>query len=355
MKITWGALVTDGKGKLGGHAAQKGRTGSVLRTIGRNRIGASRAQSLQRANVQLISQSWHDLTNEERQSWINAAENSQSGFDLYMEINLRLLSSGLTILTLYVAPVANNYITTPLVPWNSSDYEPENPGFYMYQTNYFYTFIPNEWIPNILWSGWVAPSISSFPSMKKKIKQSAIRSFPNFIEIYFRAIPEAETPPPDPSYKAKFDLGFVNIHTGQRFSQKVFETSAITTDGPVIPYSASIQFTSFSITPVMGGYDLAAGFLSDNDNLDFDIWEPWWFMSNWYPMGDPESVPIVNYINPSLFTFVDSSHMELDIPASEGSPLAAPGPDYFALVQYGWKNTSTGELSSEGNLTFYTS
>lgn len=98
MKIKWGALVVDGRGKLGGHVAAQNRGGSYLRT----KVTPSNPQSTFQTGVRnlfgSISAGWSDLTAEQRNAWNNAVDNWKrtnifgdlkipSGLALYQRLN----------------------------------------------------------------------------------------------------------------------------------------------------------------------------------------------------------------------------------------------------------------------------
>lgn len=105
MKIKWGALVTDGSGKLGGHVASKNRGGSYLRT---NKVPSNPQTSFQqsgRAVFTELTQGWSGLTTEQRSTWNNATSLFQrtdqfgdvktlSGKGLYISLNKELVLMG---------------------------------------------------------------------------------------------------------------------------------------------------------------------------------------------------------------------------------------------------------------------
>lgn len=117
MKMKFGAIVTDGRGKIGGHVASKNRAGAYLRTkvtpvnprfpdqtVVRNRLGG-------------LAQAWRGLTEAQRASW-NAAVGAfaktdifgdlknPTGFNLYQQINNNLIRIGETALDTPPSPVA---------------------------------------------------------------------------------------------------------------------------------------------------------------------------------------------------------------------------------------------------------
>lgn len=72
MLIKWGALVTDGRGKLGGHVASKNRGGNYLRTNVVPSNPQTDHQQAGRARLGGLSQEWSGLNAEQIQAW-NAA------------------------------------------------------------------------------------------------------------------------------------------------------------------------------------------------------------------------------------------------------------------------------------------
>lgn len=110
MKIKWGALVVDGRGKLGGHVAAQNRGGSYLRT----KVTPSNPQSTFQTGVRnlfgSISAGWSDLTAEQRNAWNNAVDSWKktnifgdlkipSGKALYQRLNQQAQVVGYSDLT----------------------------------------------------------------------------------------------------------------------------------------------------------------------------------------------------------------------------------------------------------------
>lgn len=115
MKIKWGALVVDGRGKIGGHVSSKNRAGSYLRTKVVPVNPQTASQSLVRSFVSTLSRAWAGLAEAERGAWNAAVEawkrtdvfgdlKSPSGFNLYMRLNLNLLGIGESALDTPPAP-----------------------------------------------------------------------------------------------------------------------------------------------------------------------------------------------------------------------------------------------------------
>lgn len=72
-KIKWGAIVVDGRGKLGGHVFTKTRSGATMRTKVTPVNPQSPAQAAARSRLGSQSQAWRGLTEEQRIGWNDLA------------------------------------------------------------------------------------------------------------------------------------------------------------------------------------------------------------------------------------------------------------------------------------------
>jgi hypothetical protein len=139
MKTKFGALMVDGRGKIGGHVASKNRGGNYLRTKVTPVNPQSPAQSAVRAAFTAISQAWRALTNNQRASFNGAVSNfaktdifgdlrNPSGANLHQRLNMNLNSVGAAFITdapaLSSSPVTDDFTvaanaTTPslVVSW----------------------------------------------------------------------------------------------------------------------------------------------------------------------------------------------------------------------------------------------
>lgn len=106
MKIKFGAIVTDGRGKIGGHVASKNRSGAYMRTKVTPANPNTIAQSEARSILASLSQSWRTLTKDQRLAWNNAVGDwsktdifgdikNPTGLNLYIKLNANLLGVGL--------------------------------------------------------------------------------------------------------------------------------------------------------------------------------------------------------------------------------------------------------------------
>lgn len=116
MKITFGAIVTDGRGKLGGHVASKNIGGAFLRT----KVTPANPQTTDQQNVRnsfgTNSQAWRGLTESQRLAWNNAtidfpsvkdgASKILSGQMLYNKLNGNLAAAGQALIATPPLPVA---------------------------------------------------------------------------------------------------------------------------------------------------------------------------------------------------------------------------------------------------------
>jgi len=101
MKMKFGAIVTDGRGKIGGHVASKNRAGAYLRTKVTPVNPSTSFQQAVRNRLSGLSQAWRDLTDAQRATWNSAVEGfsrtdifgdikNPTGFNLYVRLNANL-------------------------------------------------------------------------------------------------------------------------------------------------------------------------------------------------------------------------------------------------------------------------
>jgi len=114
MKAKFGAIVVDGRGKLGGHVVSKNRSGTFFRTKVTPTNPNTSYQSAVRATLSAYSKNWSALLTEgERAGWNNLADTHLfnnifgeskkiTGINFYVKTNGALENAGETPLT--VAP-----------------------------------------------------------------------------------------------------------------------------------------------------------------------------------------------------------------------------------------------------------
>jgi hypothetical protein len=123
MKIKFGAIVVDGRGKIGGHVASKNRAGAYMRTKVTPVNPSSAAQVNVRARLSVISQAWRSLSQAERSAWDSAVSDysktdifgdskNPSGFNLFNKLNSNLLNVGEAQIDVPPAPVGVSVFDT---------------------------------------------------------------------------------------------------------------------------------------------------------------------------------------------------------------------------------------------------
>lgn len=117
MKCKWGAIVVDGRNKIGGHVASKNRAGSYFRTKVTPINPQSTAQVNIRNRLSGISTAWRGLTDDQRRAWNTTVEKyartdifgdlrNPSGFNLHQMLNNNRLNVDQAMLTTPPLPQA---------------------------------------------------------------------------------------------------------------------------------------------------------------------------------------------------------------------------------------------------------
>lgn len=123
MKAKFGAIVVDGRGKIGGHVASKNRGGAYFRTKVSPSQPNSTYSSAVRARLSSIASSWRSLTEAQRSQWNDAVSSykktnifgdvrNPSGFNLYQELNNNLVNAGEAMVTIPPTPKAVDALTS---------------------------------------------------------------------------------------------------------------------------------------------------------------------------------------------------------------------------------------------------
>jgi len=123
MKAKFGAIVVDGRGKIGGHVASKNRAGSYFRTKVTPVNPQSSAQTTVRNRFSGLSSGWRSLTADQRESWNSAVADfaktdifgdlrHPTGAALYQRLNNNLLTCGEAAITTPPAALAVDAFTS---------------------------------------------------------------------------------------------------------------------------------------------------------------------------------------------------------------------------------------------------
>jgi hypothetical protein len=105
MKVKFGAIVTDGRGKIGGHVMSKNRGGAYMRTKVTPSNPRTATQQANRALLGSLSASWSSLTDAFRASWNGAVNDwvstnifgdtiKPTGKNLYVALNKNINAIG---------------------------------------------------------------------------------------------------------------------------------------------------------------------------------------------------------------------------------------------------------------------
>lgn len=156
MKIKWGALVVDGRNKIGGQVASKNKSGSYMKNKVTPTNPNTTAQANARANLTTVSRAWSALTPEQREAWnayaaqypyvdIFGDSKYLTGFNYYLKCNLNLLNAGSAMIDtppasqdvsevvfaiddLNLTPTATLVSATPTMPANTKVVVLGSPG-----------------------------------------------------------------------------------------------------------------------------------------------------------------------------------------------------------------------------------
>lgn len=111
MKVKFGSIVVDGRGKIGGHVLAKNRSGNYMRT----KVTPVNPQSSEQLSIRNrftgLSQAWRGMSQAVRDAWNAAVANFSStdqfgdikllsGFNLYQKLNNNLMQVGQAALEL---------------------------------------------------------------------------------------------------------------------------------------------------------------------------------------------------------------------------------------------------------------
>lgn len=117
MKIKFGSIVSDGRGKIGGHVMSKNRAGSYLRTKVTPVNPRSASQITVRNRLGTLAIAWRGLTAAQRIQWNSAVAGFMStdifgdlrkptGFNLYQRLNNNLAQCAVAAISVPPLPVA---------------------------------------------------------------------------------------------------------------------------------------------------------------------------------------------------------------------------------------------------------
>jgi hypothetical protein len=117
MKVKYGAIITEGRGKINGFVASRNRGGAYLRTKVTPVNPGTSFQSTVRSRLATNAQAWKGLTAAQRAAWNASVKDfaktdifgdlkNPSGFNLYCSLNNNLANAGQSLLTDPPVPAA---------------------------------------------------------------------------------------------------------------------------------------------------------------------------------------------------------------------------------------------------------
>jgi hypothetical protein len=117
MKVKFGAIITEGRGKINGFVASRNRAGAYVRTKVTPVNPSTSYQATVRARLAARSQAWSGLTAAQRTAWNASVSDfaktdvfgdlqNPSGFNLYCALNNNLINIGESALTTPPTPQA---------------------------------------------------------------------------------------------------------------------------------------------------------------------------------------------------------------------------------------------------------
>jgi hypothetical protein len=130
MKAKWGAIVVDGRNKIGGHVASKNKSGAYFRTKVTPVNRQTTRQTATRSLLTTISQAWRGLTQAQRDSWNSAVSNfkktnifgdivTPSGFNLFQKLNNNIITLGGTLVSAVPVVASLDGFTAPSLTYTS--------------------------------------------------------------------------------------------------------------------------------------------------------------------------------------------------------------------------------------------
>lgn len=213
MKIKFGSLVTDGRGKIGGHVASKNRGGAYLRTKVTPVNPQTSFQSVARARITTFSQGWRSLTAAQQSAWNSAVSNFQktdifgdlknpSGLNLYVRLNSNITEAGGTAIVL---PPLPGTVTAPLTV----------------------TLTGAAGTPalSVAWTGGAIPADTAWVA-RLTPQVSAGRSFVKSLYRNLLVLPAADTTPTD--ILTEYNARFGTLVAGQRIFLEVVAVNLLT-------------------------------------------------------------------------------------------------------------------------------
>lgn len=223
MKVVWGALVTEGRGKAGGTVASRNKAGNFFR----NRVTPTNPQTASqmeaRATFSDLSSQWRALDESARAKWNAAAPDFPytdslgqpkvySGFQLFMKLNQSLLTA--SVPTTLDEPPAKGDL--PVLTINSSLFDMTNSTTIDDASITFSSSsLPSGWRVQVFASTGLSAGVMSAPKSQLRLIATATSITASVLDV--ATTYTARFGIPSLGTKVFFYVEAVNSTTGVRF------------------------------------------------------------------------------------------------------------------------------------------
>lgn len=345
MRVVFGAIITEGHGKLGGMIVQQSYGGYQMRNLKQPLKNPSKVQSVNRVNYAYVTKAWRGLSNDERQSFNDNAPMGTSGFEFFNSLNLALSSSGNSIITEYTPPVDNPTAFSPFFysqTYNDSDPVPNMSFNLVSGINNIPT---GDWIPAFLWTGWVPSSIYSYPRINRKIYFPTDSYSSSSYTIYWGTNDNPQPFPPAAGSKCLFTERWINNSTGQQFIGSTYEIIAgeVHTIGRGFVASPTLQNAVLTGTP--GNYELVTTWEPTGSNFDDTTWNPKFYMNNWGTSSEAETDPYTNLIPNTAVNITSPTSMTITFSDAPGMAIPPTVANQWTGIGFNWQKISDSSIS----------
>lgn len=162
MKIKWGMMMTDGRGKLGGQVASKNRAGAYIRTKVTPVNPQTSFQSAVRQRLAVLSARWSNLPESARTSWNEAANSAEwSKNDIFGDARRPTGKNLFTGLNLVSLEVTNTLMSRPPKKANFSPFSISSLDVIANGDVIMFADVRSEPVTDTRWQVEATPPVSS--------------------------------------------------------------------------------------------------------------------------------------------------------------------------------------------------
>lgn len=348
MKVTFsGVGITEMTGKAQRIIIQKSYGGFQCRLLTiPNRRRTNATQNI-RNNFAFVNSSWRSLTNEQRQTWIDAAPEGVSGFQFYSSFNLGLVNAGEEMLESFVAPVANPVTSIA----NAYSFSYANDGTTIEQgliKNSGNNAMPvGDWVPSFVWTGWIPASRYQYPRINRALELYMEFYLTGSYQIYWTNYGFENQVAQGEGWKMKYQERWKNSVTGQLFVGETIEVVFGSSGVIGSSFTPGHSLASRVLTGSPGDYTLVTTWDSIGTPFDPDVWEPYFWSTDWLSSIPDPIPPTTNQVPNTAIEFTMGGQMIITFGDGVGEAPAPPNEGDFIFINFNWKNVLTGEISND--------